>query len=88
LQGRPRQGTTEVFASITMAFVGLVTSASGKRRATTCMSSASQPGRREFLVSLAGGLVGLATWPAFAARPEGVNRPELLPKTYTTVVVC
>lgn len=47
-------------------------------------------GRREFLKAAAGVFVGGAVFGqdrALAARPEGVNRPDLLPPTYTTVIV-
>ena len=46
--------------------------------------------RRDVLLGIAGGLAAIGfhgVAPAFAARPEGVNRPELLPKTYSTVIV-
>mmetsp|Transcript_9814 Transcript_9814/g.14279 ORF Transcript_9814/g.14279 Transcript_9814/m.14279 type:complete len:201 (-) Transcript_9814:843-1445(-) len=59
----------------------------GQRLQARC--SADEDGRREFMKAavgfFSGGVVhGLER--ALAARPEGVNRPDLLPPTFTTVI--
>ncbi|KAJ8905482.1 hypothetical protein NDN08_001989 [Rhodosorus marinus] len=72
-----------------MAFMVGCSGSKISRQRLEARCGADGDGRREFMKAAVGVFVGGAVFGlgrALAARPEGVNRPDLLPPTFTTVI--